>query len=407
MSLPSLRFSISLSLLVLWATNIGFARAATSTRQFREWYPQFGSIFKNILHTNCSKEYERYLTGVKNHSEIDYQGGGGIYTALTQPVINCILNDTSEYLKGCMTGSQVLLGIMPTVLALLGPSHNEIALLANVGRRPLLAFGLALSSPSTYFSRAFDYSDPKDILSHHKNRSEQRCPQRRGWQLLIAFIEYALTAGACFNVVHNSIQVGTMSITSVMSDFDFFAIMWLFIGVMIHAFSCFVLRLRLQGWRDPESLCKERAEEYEEREASRQTQRRPEGLIQSGVELLEPVWLWFINTWPRLQEISCREFFSCAAKQYDVRIVTFKETRTFLVAAWWESTLTILHVVFGTLIFSGVTFFGTKDALYIVGRYMVSVSLCRIILMYELAGLREICITIDGEKIQQDSADEF
>ncbi|KAH8672260.1 hypothetical protein BGZ61DRAFT_497452 [Ilyonectria robusta] len=327
-------------------------RAATSTRQFREWYPQYGWIFRNITLTNCSDEYERYLTGYKNHSEIDYLGGGGIYTALTQPVINCILKNTSEYLKGCMTGSQVLLGIMPTVLALLGPSHNEIALLANVGRRPLLALGLALSSPSTYFSRAFEYSDPKEIMSHHKNRREQRCPEGRGWQLLITCVEYALTAGACFNAVNNSIQVGTMSISSVMSDFDFFAALWLFLGVAVHIFSCFVLRLRLR-------------------------------------------------------EIFCTEFFPCAAKQYDVRIVTFQETKKFLVAAWWESTFTILHVVFGTLVFSSLLFLGIKDALSIVGRYMASVALCRVILMYELAGLRERCITIDGEKVKRSLDDTF
>lgn len=90
-----------------------------------------------------------------------------------------------------------------------------------------------------------------------------------------------------------------------------------------------------------------------------------------------------------------------------MRIVTFKETKRFLLAAWWESTLTILHVVFGTLIFSSLLLVGIKDALSIVGRYMASVALCRIILMYELAGLRETCITIDRGEIQRDSTDGF
>lgn len=392
MSLLSPKSPISLTLLVLLAANIGTARAATSTRQFREWYPQYGWIFRNITLTNCSDEYERYLTGYKNHSEIDYLGGGGIYTALTQPVINCILKNTSEYLKGCMTGSQVLLGIMPTVLALLGPSHNEIALLANVGRRPLLALGLALSSPSTYFSRAFDYSDPKEIMSHHKNRREQRCPEGRAWQLLITYVEYALTAGACFNVVNNSIQVGTMAISSVMSDFDFFAVLWLFLGVVVHMFSCFVLRLRLQGWRDPTA---------NETRTTTPEEKSPTGIAKSCTESAKSFWLWITGTWPRMKGIFYTECFPCAAKQYDVHIVTFQETKKFLAAAWWESTFTILHVVFGTLIFSSLLFVGIKDALSIVGRYMASVALCRVILMYELAGLRERCITIDGEEVNR------
>ena len=67
------------------------------------------------------------------------------------------------------------------------------------------------------------------------------------------------------------------------------------------------------------------------------------------------------------------------------------ESKTFLVTVWLESTFTILHVVFGTLVFSGTLFVGTKDALGIVGRYIAGVAVCRIILMYELAGLRESC----------------
>lgn len=34
-----------------------------STSQFKEWYPQYGSIFATALRDNCSAQYERYLTG--------------------------------------------------------------------------------------------------------------------------------------------------------------------------------------------------------------------------------------------------------------------------------------------------------------------------------------------------------
>lgn len=62
-----------------------------------------------------------------------------------------------------MTRAQVLLGFMPTILALLGPSHDELAMLSMIGRRPVLTTLIAVASPSAYFSRTFEYSNPRNI----------------------------------------------------------------------------------------------------------------------------------------------------------------------------------------------------------------------------------------------------
>lgn len=62
---------------------------------------------------------------------------------------------------------------------------------------------------------------------------------------------------------------------------------------------------------------------------------------------------------------------------------------TYLALSWVLSTGIVFHVVFGTLLFSGLTFIGPKDAMAVVVRYIVSVLVCRVILMYEIAGMRE------------------
>ncbi|KAH7141925.1 hypothetical protein EDB81DRAFT_843415 [Dactylonectria macrodidyma] len=297
------------------------ARAATSIKQFKHWYPQYGGIFNEIRRINCTDEYNNYLTGEKNQSNINWLAGGDGYTVLTQPLIDCILQHTSEYLKMSMTSAQVMLGIMPTIVALLGPSRDEIAMLANVGRRPLLALALAFASPSAYFSRAFEYSDPAEILSQAENRHKQWRPAQPMTQLLVSAGEYIVAAAACVNVINNTRQIDQWAITSLWSDSDFLPSFWLCLGALLHIFSCV--------------------------------------------------------------------FIPCAASSYAGRIDVFRETKTFLVAAWWESSLTILHLVFGTLIFSGMLFIGSKDAVSIVGRYIAGAAICRVILMYELAGLRE------------------
>lgn len=415
-----------LSFLVL-ALNVGFALAATSTKQFKHWYPQYKHIWSNITKTYCAEEYNKYTTGFKNHSEIDWMAGGGIYTALTQPVIECILENTSEFLKGSTTGAQILLGVMPTIVALLGPSHDEIAMLSNVGRRPLLAAGLALASPSAYFSRAFEYSDPTKILNHDKNRLPQWRPSSPLAKTLVSALEYMLTAAACCNVVINTVQVSSWTVSSFASDFDFLPNLWLALGLGIHIFSGLVLRLRLQGWRFKEppkagegssddqrvgggaelgflTSCsmpsREDVDKSNEKHEDKKKEKRTHNLRDSICRLATSFGEWIAYTWPRMVAILARtEFVPCASASYEVHIQTFIETKTFLFLAWSLSTLTVLHVVFGTLVFAGMLFVGIKDALSIVGRYIAAVMVTRVILMYELAGVRECWASLDGKKV--------
>lgn len=403
MSLYDLNSRTFVLFLLIYATTIQLAAAATSTKQFKHWYPQYGWIFDTIVKVNCTAEYDKYLTGFKNHSEVDYLGGGGIYTAITQPVVECILSHTSEYLKVAMTGAQVLLGVMPTILALLGPSHDEIAMLCNVGRRPLLAAGLALASPSAYFSRAFEYSQPIEILSQDKNRHEQWRPKAVHSQLLISSAEYLLTMAACYNVLDNTLQTNLRAVCAFSPDADFLPGVWLAIGVALHIAACFVCRLRLHGSRTRGTSATDTDEKDLTPQGSEQS-RAPSWFIKflkSWAQNLRCLMHWIKGVGPRIVNIiTTTELFPCCSEGYDVKIHTLRETKTFLVLSWWQSTITILHILFGTLVFSGMLFVGTKDALMIVGRYIAGVAICRVILMYELAGLRQSCVDVDGSQPQ-------
>lgn len=129
--------------------------------------------------------------------------------AITQPVVNSMLNNISEYLKSTTTSAQVLLGVMPSVLALLGPSHDEISMLSNIGRRPMLAMSLALACPSAYFRRAFEYAEPKEILSQSRNRHAQRRLTSKWTIGTIASVEDTFALLACLNVILNRIKSAT------------------------------------------------------------------------------------------------------------------------------------------------------------------------------------------------------
>lgn len=55
---------------------------------------------------------------------------------------------------------------------------------------------------------------------------------------------------------------------------------------------------------------------------------------------------------------------------------------------WVLSHGAIVQIIFGTLVLSATTLIDTHDAFKIVGRFAASAILCRLILMYELYGLR-------------------
>ena len=42
-----------------------------TTIQFKDWYPQFGDVFEYILTQNCTEEYGRYTTAIKDTDKID------------------------------------------------------------------------------------------------------------------------------------------------------------------------------------------------------------------------------------------------------------------------------------------------------------------------------------------------
>lgn len=193
-------FHYYLVLATVLGLSVPAAQAFTYTNQFQQWYPQFGWIYDYTLHTNCSDQLAKYRAGVKNHTEIDRIGGGGTLSALTQPVVQCILANISEYLKGQIATSQVLLGVMPTILSLLGPGTDETATFLLIGRRPLLFLLLSLGTSSVYFERAFKYPDPSQILADHPLRLQQT-PRGGAIRAVIIAGEYLLALAAVTNII--------------------------------------------------------------------------------------------------------------------------------------------------------------------------------------------------------------
>jgi len=57
-----------------------------------------------------------------------------------------------------------------------------------------------------------------------------------------------------------------------------------------------------------------------------------------------------------------------------------------ILAGW----LTLCHIAFGTAVFSGVIYIRVRDAAKLILRYLASGSICRLVLYFELGGMRRV-----------------
>ncbi|KAI0536187.1 hypothetical protein GGR58DRAFT_514764 [Xylaria digitata] len=310
--------------------------SASITYQFQNFYPQHGDKYEYILHHNCSQQYANYLTGRPQDFEIDWLGGGGEKTVLVQPVVMCLLENVSEYIKSAASAAQVILGVTPPILATLGASTDELAMLSVVGRRPLLALLISFANPSVYMERVFDYCQPANILQGTRGRyqlKESSFTFKKPW--LVSALQYVIALAAAVNIATISWQLGVGTVCSWWSETVFAPLVWTVLSIAIHMAGTFAIRLRVRRGESKEIM----------------------GLVP-------------------------------AVYGDEIRVTFFKEDELYVAWSWILSTATVIHILFGSLVLSGLLFIGPRDALVIIIRYVASVLLCRVLVTFELAGMR-------------------
>jgi len=224
---------------------------------------------------------------------------------------------------------------MPFALSVLGSSSEESALLYVISRRPVLTTLLLAGSPVVVALRPFEFKDPVGIL---RSREGRFYSLKVGPSWIILALEYLIALASVANVVHVTYQLGVGVITMILPDSSYLPGLWGAAGILVHVIGAMCLKSRLR--------------------------------------LLTP----------KNESIFRSEFTLSSAKS--ITIETVPENKLFLVLSWITSCSTTFHVIFGTLAFSSMQFISVKDAFGVIGRYTASVTLCRVVIMYELSGLR-------------------
>jgi hypothetical protein len=248
-----LRLTFALTVVVGLLTTTALAEYRTRS-QFQKFYPRYESVFQYIVQNNCTEAIDAYIYGTRDNITIDRLGGASHRSVFAQPVIECILENASEYVKSALATSQVILGLTPTILAVMGASTEEAAMLSVVGRRPLLAFLLSAASPSVFTSRAFEYGDLKGILmgKEGRYRSRSRSVGRVGgatglsrWsRTAVMVVEYAIGLGALVNIGFINYDLSLRTVCGIASDLDFVPALWAVLVICIHGMGVVLVRLR-------------------------------------------------------------------------------------------------------------------------------------------------------------------
>lgn len=332
---------------------------AAGPPHFQQWFPQFASDLETTLQDACSIEYQHYyLNEVGLYANIENPLGCHANSinplgCLASAVVDCMLSNTNESTKANFASAAVLLGVMPTTLGLLGSNTVETALLAL--RRPILALLLASGAPTVSPLRTFDYGKPHKVLSKSfMHRPFPDLKSRPRSAAAISLLEYVFAGIAVANLAHVCWQVSYLAVCGFTPETAYLPLLWAFLAVVIHLFGAITNRFRI------------------------------------SLKLIQGTPFEF------MREFQLNAHLPRATLKFK------RESYLFIILSWLTSIGSVLHIMFGTLVFSSVLFISTRDAAYVVLRFVLSAVICRAVLMLELSGMRERVVV---EKLDDELAE--
>jgi hypothetical protein len=215
---------------------------------------------------------------------------------------------------------------------------------------------LAAGSPAVFVYRSFEYT--RAIGDLHERHMERPTFWLRA-DTAIMLLEFIIAAASIANVAEFAWQLAAEAIFSLLPNTPYVAVLWVFLGMIIHMFGALALFLRTNV------VLKPKMEKIE----------HPSNSLDPANTRLGPL-----------------------ARKDSVRVSILPESWVSAFVTWVASVFTACHIIFGTLLFSSLLFISVNDSLVMIARLMASVIVCRIVLTYELTVLRKAVEVDGGEK---------
>lgn len=312
--------------------------------KFKHWFPT--SPFLDSIQ-DCIPELEDYWTDNRTQC----------WTTCTC-AMNCLLTGASEATKANSASASVMLGLTPSILSLLGPTTEDLAILST--SKPLLSLLLSLGSPTVGLHDLFAQANWQQKLrqpvsniasAYHSWLNEE------GWsmQALITTIYYLIAFAAISNSIENSIRLDLRTVSSWRCGQMYMPLMWSSLPLTLHICGIIAIHTRAAS---------------SHRDVSGETN---PGIYTRCNSLF--------HQWFNPFQLSSTKWESLLEERKDQRLTEF--------FFWAASVLAIIHMAFGVLAISSLQFIQLGDAMPVFVRYAVSAAICQAILLGEVSGIRK------------------
>ncbi|KLU84021.1 hypothetical protein MAPG_03068 [Magnaporthiopsis poae ATCC 64411] len=332
------------------AKDIYFTLTRHAEDRFQTFFPGWSGLLTDILKNNCT-------AAVQNYQNEPIQG--------LWSVVDCVLGVFSESRKVEATAAALTLGLTPTILQVLSASSAETSLLFL--RRPVLALLIAASSIAPSNAKDSFYANPDRAMELPvalSTRPWLLARNTRAGAVLVSAAEYSLAGLAAGNVAFLAYQLGHWNfLVTTNSVWD--PMLMTYAALLTHLIGVVALLLRFKAASTVKSDSSKRRF--------------------------------------RLARWLCREGVPAAYGADGEALVLSPRPASILslAASWVDSIAPTLQVLFSTISLSGSLFMNQVNARECIFRYFLSAVAARLILSYELAGMREAC---QRQKSQADEA---
>ncbi|OAA73826.1 hypothetical protein ISF_00727 [Cordyceps fumosorosea ARSEF 2679] len=347
-------------LVALWAAPTAAAKATHATALYKQFFPAWDVMLKEYLETDCQQDITNYRNATFDNTHVSYA------------VFNCLLEQFPEFRKAELSAAAVVLGLAPTILQMISPTPADTALVSL--RRPVLALLLSLASPATVFSEAARYADNIEALSKPlSGQFRGSFPFTTGRLLgggggyvtgLLSTAQYILALAAVVNSAYRTYQLCLWTVCSFSPITVFLPALWHGTVALLHLGGWIAQRLNLQSAEGA-------------RDAERGDGQDWRGMTTGWGSRMKS---WLINeTTP-----------SAFAEKLPV------ENRAAGPAPFFSAVTAALyagvpvHILYGTLVLSSLTFISAFDSISVVAFYAISTIVSKAIVYFECAGIQAV-----------------
>ncbi|KAK8096142.1 hypothetical protein PG999_014164 [Apiospora kogelbergensis] len=329
--------------------------AAWTTNRFDNFFPSWSRQLHDLLEgiwDDFTSATPEPLEVCRKHLPYDNAVGRGPYWT-----VECMLQEFPEFRKAEAASASVILGLLPSVLSQIGPTTAQLGLLGS--RRPVLTLLLALGAPSFSRPTSQGYETslrdelPFASLETPKQNSNKgsgghgHTKFHRGRVILTNLLEYTLALAALANVAILTYKLCIWAIESFALGFIWLPAIWVLIAIPVYIVSVSVIYGHFRISPDRE-----------------------------GAGVAE--WRWYDELTPCHDQPSVK----LTPRPWNGR------KKAVNALAWFLHFGIVVQGVIGTLALAGLIFISVVDAVHVVLYFVASAVVCKLIIAYELSGLR-------------------